>query len=127
MWVEFDNNPVRENADDCAIRAISKALNIDWERAYILLCVNGMAMGVLMNRNEVIFSVLRQNGFKRKNIPDTCPACFTIEEFCERYPQGTYVVGTGNHVVTIIDGDYYDSWRSGDEIVAFAWEKERRY
>ena len=127
MWVEFDNNPVRENADDCAIRAISKALNIDWERAYILLCVNGMAMGVLIHRNEVIFSVLRQHGFKRKNIPDTCPACFTIEEFCERYPQGTYVVGTGNHVVTIIDGDYYDSWRSGDEIVAFAWEKERRY
>lgn len=127
MWVEFDNNPVRENADDCAIRAISKALNIDWERAYILLCVNGMAMGVLIHRNEVIFSVLRQNGFKRKNIPDTCPACFTVEEFCERYPQGTYVVGTGNHVVTIIDGDYYDSWRSGDEIVAFAWEKERRY
>lgn len=127
MWVEFDNNPVRENADDCAIRAISKALNIDWERAYILLCVNGMAMGVLMNRNEVIFSVLRQHGFKRKNIPDTCPTCFTVEEFCERYPQGTYVVGTGNHVITIIDGDYYDTWDSGNEIVAFAWEKERRY
>ena len=30
-YVEFNNNPVGRRIGDCAVRAISKALNIGWE------------------------------------------------------------------------------------------------
>jgi hypothetical protein len=26
-------------------------------------------------------------------------------------------VGTGTHVVAVIDGDYYDAWDSGNEVI----------
>lgn len=130
MWIEYQNNPVGRKVGDCAVRAVSKALNMGWEAAYIALVINGLQMGNLPNSNEVIGSVLRQHGFKRMNLPDTCPACYTIEDFAEDHPEGVYVAGTGNHIVTIISGDWYDSWDSGKEVPQYVWyrpsEDERR-
>ena len=31
------------------------------------------------------------------------------------------IIGTGKHAVAIIDGNYYDSWDSGNEIPSFFW------
>jgi hypothetical protein len=55
-------------------------------------------------------------------LPETCPRCTTISEFARLYPKGIYIIGTGNHAVAVIDGDYYDSWDSGDEIPSFFWK-----
>ena len=125
MWVEYNPNPASmRKVGDCSVRAVAKALNVDWETAFIKLSVNALAMGDMPNANNVIASVLRQNGFKRMDIPNECPDCYTIKEFANEHPRGTYVVGTGIHVVTIENGNYFDSWDSGDEIVAYVWAKE---
>lgn len=125
MWVEFNNNPMnRTNVGDCAVRAISKALDVDWERAYLLLCVNGMAMANIMNANEVIGSVLRQNGFYRDVIDNECPDCYSVADFAEDNPKGTYVLGTGTHVVAVIDGNIYDAWDSSNEIPLYVFYKQ---
>ena len=39
-------------------------------------------------------------------------------------PEGKYLLATGTHVVTVIDGDYYDTWDSGDEIPIYYFTKE---
>jgi len=44
--------------------------------------------------------------------------------FCEDHPYGTYIVGTGTHAIACIDGNYYDTWDSGDESPLFYWKKE---
>ena len=121
MWKEYLNNPVGRKVGDCAVRAISKALDMGWEAAYIALTINGLSMGDMPSSDSVWGATLRQHGFKRENIPNECPQCNSIEEFCEDHPIGTFVVGTGGHVVTVIDGDYYDSWDSGKEIPQFVW------
>ena len=121
MWKEYLNNPVGRKVGDCAVRAISKALDMGWEAAYIALTINGLSMGDMPSSDSVWGATLRQHGFKRENIPNECPQCYSIEEFCEDHPIGTFVVGTGGHVVTVIDGDYYDSWDSGKEIPQFVW------
>ena len=41
--------------------------------------------------------------------------------FCEKYPTGVYVIGTGTHAVAVVDGDYYDSWDSGNEVPSYFW------
>lgn len=123
MWVEFNNNPIARLVGDCSVRALSKALDIDWEKAYILLCVNGMAMGDMPSSNSVIGSVLRQNKFKRENIPNKCSDCYSIRDFCMDNPKGIFVIGTQNHVVCAINGNYYDSWDSGDEKILYVWYK----
>lgn len=71
--------------------------------------------------NSVIWAILRQNGFEAYNIPASMIGHFTVSGFCESNPFGTYVLFTSGHVVTAVDGIYYDSWDSGNETVLFVW------
>lgn len=112
----FNNNPMKRNVGDCSVRAISKALGIDWETAYITIMLNGYAMCDMPSSDAVWGAVLRQNGFYREAIPDTCPDCFTAEDFCIEHPYGTYVLAFGGHVATVKDSVLYDSWDSSHEI-----------
>ena len=125
MWIEYNPNPVKNSrAGDCAVRAVAKALGVDWETAYAKLALNGFLMGDLPNANYVIGSVLRENGFKRTSIPDECPECFTVDDFCRKYPHGTYVVFSQDHVATVIDGNLYDAWDSRKNVPQFGWFKD---
>lgn len=123
-YIETNLNPVGRRVGDCAVRAVAKALDMGWEAAYIALTINGLAMGDVMNGNSVIGATLRQHGFRKYNIPNTCPDCYTIEQFAEDHPSGTFVVGTGSHVVCIKNGSYFDAWDSGKETVAYVWYRE---
>lgn len=123
MWTQFNNNPAGRNVGDCAVRAISVALSVDWETAYAMLVASAFFMADMPSSDAVSGAVLRRHGFKRKNIPDTCPDCYTIADFCKDNPHGVFVVGTGGHVSTVIDGDVYDSWNSLNEIAVYAWYK----
>lgn len=125
MWIKFNPNPTGRSVGDCSIRAISKALDIDWETAYVLVAVNGYAMGDMPSSDSVWGAVLRQNGFYRKAIPNTCPECYTAEDFARDHPSGTYVLGFGGHVATVRDGSLYDSWDSSQEIPQFVWYRKK--
>ena len=124
MWKYFLNNPTGRAVGDCAVRAVSAALGVDWETAYVMLAVNGFAMGDLQNSNSVIGSVLRQHGFYRFNLSEACPDCYTFGDFARDNPRGVFVVGTGTHVATIVDGNLMDVWDSSNEPVAFVWHRK---
>lgn len=124
IWNQFNNNPAGRNTGDCAIRAVSLALDVDWETAYALIAMNGFLMGDVVSSNSVWGAVLRQHGFSRYAVPNTCPDCYTVGDFADENPRGVYVVGTGNHVVTIKDGVVLDSWDSRNELPVYYWKKE---
>ena len=124
MWVEYNPNPSGRRVGDCAVRAVAKALNVDWETAYAMIANNGYQMNDMPSSNSVWGAVLRQHGFYRQAIPDTCPDCYTTEDFIEDNPKGTFVLGFGSHVATIIDGNLYDSWDSSKEIPQYFWYRK---
>lgn len=124
MWIEYNPSPVGAHVGDCAVRAIAKALDTTWEKAYLLLVINGFSMGDMPSANNVIGSVLRQHGFYRKSIPNSCPDCYTAEDFCRDHPDGIFVLGFGGHVATVVDGNIYDMWDSSNEIPQFVWYKK---
>lgn len=124
MWTEFNNNPTGRSVGDCAVRAVSKALGVSWERAYSMIATNGFAMGDMPSSNSVWGAVLRENGFYRKAIPSTAPSDYSAEDFCRDNPRGVFVLGFGTHVATVIDGVLYDSWDSSNEIPVYYWYKE---
>lgn len=121
MWIKFLNNPTGRTVGDCSVRAVSKALNIGWEDAYIKMCKAGLLMGDMPSSDSVWGAVLRQNGFYRQSLPNRCPDCYTVEDFCRDHPEGIYVLGFGGHVATVVDGNLYDSWDSRREIPIYMW------
>ena len=122
-WRKYNPNPVQRSVGDCAVRAVAAALGVDWETAYAMIAENGFRMADMPSSNSVWGSVLRQHGFRRYAVPNTCPDCYTMEQFAEDHPEGIYVVGTGNHVATIRDGMVWDSWNSLKELPQFYWTK----
>lgn len=123
MWIKFNPNPTGRNVGDCAVRAVAKALDVDWEEAYLLIVKNGYDMCDMPSSDSVWGAVLRQNGFYRKAIPNRCPDCYTAENFCRDHPEGVFVLGFGGHVATVQDGNIYDSWDSSMDIPVYVWFK----
>ena len=117
-------NPQGGNVGDCTVRAISLATGQDWEDIYLDLCIHGFTMADMPSSNSVWGSYLVQNGWKYNRLQDTCPFCYTVNDFAEDHKEGTFIVGTGTHVVCIKDGQYWDSWDSGDKVPLFYFERE---
>jgi len=74
--------------------------------------------------NNVWGAYLRSIGYSQHVLPNTCPDCYTVIDFCNDYPTGKYILATGSHVVAVEDGNYFDSWDSGSETPIYYWKKE---
>lgn len=122
-YKEFNPNPHGKRVGDCVVRAIAKATDESWDRVYIELCMQGFAMGDMPTANHVWGNYLRNKGFSQIVIEDDCNNCFNVKDFCNEYFSGTYILGTGTHVIAVQDGNYYDTWDSGNEIPVYFWEK----
>lgn len=124
MYVEYNANPHRKRVGDCTVRALSKVLGQEWENTFIELCLQGFIMHDMPSSNNVWGAYLKHKGFKRSSVKTECPDCYTVRDFCEEYPRGTYVLALDKHVIAVKDGDYYDSWDSGDEVPLYYWQAE---
>lgn len=124
-FIYYNPNPADRSVGDCVIRALSIAFNDSWENIYADLTMQGRFMYDMPNANNVWGEYLKVNGYRRKTIPDTCPGCYTIRDFCQDHPYGVYILATGTHVVAVIDGNYYDTSDSGNEIPTYYWYKEK--
>ena len=123
-WQYYNPNPSSNLVGDCVIRALSLALNQDWDTTYLGVAMQGYEMDDMPSSNAVWGAYLRHNGFRRYIIPNECPDCYTIADFCKDNPNGLYVLATGTHVVTAINGNYYDTWDSGKELPIYYFVKE---
>ena len=124
MFRQYNANPTGKHTNDCTVRAISKALDRSWRYVYSGICLAGYEAFDMPSSNAVWGAFLREQGFKRYIIPNTCPDCYTVEDFCNDHPVGTFILATGSHVVTVINGDFYDTWNSGGETPIFYFKKE---
>ena len=107
------------------IRAISKTMGMEWEDTYLDLMIQGFTMHDMPSSNDVWGTYLAEHGFKRYVIPDTCPYCYTVSQFVNDNPDMVGILATGTHVVAVGgDGNYYDTWDSGNEVPIYYWRKE---
>lgn len=123
MYRYYNPNPASKKTGDCVVRALSKALDISWEDTYWKLCATGSISYDMPNSNYIWGKLLLQNGFKKSTVPDDCPECYTIEDFAREHQHGVFVIGTGSHAVTIVDGVIYDAWDSGEEQPVYYYSK----
>ena len=126
MYAEYNPNPKKRLVGDCVIRALAKLLSKSWDEVYIDLAVYGYKAADMPSANHVWGKYLEDNGYRKTLLPDTCPDCYTIEQFCRDHNPGYYLVATGSHVVAVIDGFYFDAWDSGQEIPAYFYERKEQ-
>ena len=122
MFIEYNPNPRGINTGDCVIRAICKAFDKEWEKVYMELTIKGLEKAMWGDTNAVWEKYLKEHGFEQIVIPDTCPECYTIADFADDHPIGTFIVATGTHVVCVQDGNYFDTWDSGGQIPSYYFE-----
>ena len=125
MYIHYNPNPHGKSVGDCVVRALTILLNDTWDHVYADLTMQGSFLKDMPSSNVVWGEYLKANGFRRFSLPDTCPTCYTIKDFCIDFPYGKYLVATGSHVVAVANGDYYDTGDSGNEVPRDYWRKER--
>lgn len=121
MYKYFNPNPCGRAVGDCAVRAIAAAFDVSWEEAFDTITKNAKQMCDMPSSDSVWGALLRQFGFEREMVQG-----YTVSEFANDHPRGVYVLGLGGHVVTVVDGDWLDSWDSGNCEVIYVWKRERR-
>ena len=122
-WKYYNPNPIRSDAGDCTVRALTIATNQSWNDAYWDLCSFGASQGDMPSANIIWGLYLEDKGFEVFRISNTCPLCYTIRDFCRDNPKGLFILGTGSHVVAVIDGDYYDTWDSGSKMPIYCFKR----
>lgn len=125
MFELYNPNPYGIFVGDCVIRAICKVTGKSWEDVYMDIAIQGLMMKDMPSSNHVWGSYLRSIGYSQHVLPETCPECYTVINFCSDYPSGKYILATGSHVVAVEDGNYFDSWNSGGETPIYYWKKEK--
>lgn len=115
----YNPNPDGRNVGDCTVRAISKAMDQDWDKTYWGLCVEGALMHDMPSANAVWGSYLKKNGFLREMVQDDV----SVRDFVDQHPNGTYLLSLSGHVVCARDKVLYDTWDSSNEIVIYFWTR----
>lgn len=124
MFRKVNPNPQGKNVGDCTVRAIAIATDQSWEKVYIDLCLQGYMMADMPSSNDVWTAYLADRGWQYHRLQDTCPFCYTVADFAKDYNRGTYIVGTGSHVICVNEGEINDAWDSGDKVPLFYFERK---
>lgn len=131
MFIYHNMNPDKKKTIDCVIRGVSFVTGTDWETTFLRIAVECIKFHDMPEANYIWAEYLKKLGFKKFLIPDTCPNCYTVKDFCADHLEGTYllvIIGyglEGGHVVAAKDGNYYDIWDSGNEVPTYYWTRER--
>ena len=123
-YIHYNPNPANKSVGDCVVRALTILLDDTWENVYADITMQGRFMYDMPSSDAVWGEYLSVNGFTKHILPNTCPNCYTIYDFVRDHPHGMYLVATGTHVVAVVDGNFYDTSNSGNEMIIYYWRKE---
>lgn len=124
MYQYYNPNPHKKNVGDCIIRALTKIFDRTWDDIGLEYYIFAFNEKDVPSSNIVLKKFLKQYGYKKKLLPNECPDCYTVENFSENFGLGKYIVGTGSHIIAIVDGVVYDTWDSRNENIIYYFEKE---
>lgn len=105
---------------DCTVRAICRLMDLDWDTVYVGIVFEGFIWKDMPSGNNTWGAFLHKKGYSRKFVPYGR----TVQDFCMDHPRGRFLLVLDNHVVTVVNGDYYDIWDSGKELPIYYWTKE---
>ena len=123
-YYQPNKKDIKDNIGDCVIRALTKATGKEWLEVFDELIPYARAMqapcisqqvyeAYLINHGYIYTGISNAKGTKRP----------TVASFAKSHKEGTFVLRVAHHVVTAQDGNYYDTWDSGEKSLYGYWTK----
>lgn len=123
-YIYTNLNPTDKKVSDCVIRSIMKATGKTWNEVFTELCAIGAKQHRMPNDVKVCEKYLDQLGFNKHRMPRfEDNTRYTVEEFANANPKGTYIIKIAHHLTVIVDGDLYDTWDCSYKSVGNYWKK----
>lgn len=121
----YNANPKNRITGDCSFRAISTALNQDYNQTVMEMAELMCEIGYTLNDSKGENAYLASKGWvmhaQPKHFDNTK---YTGKEFCQEF-KGTCVAHLGrSHTVCIKDGKVWDTWNSTYRCIGNYWTKE---
>ena len=119
-WKEFNPNPKERNIGDCTLRSYCAAFGISWDKAFDIASkvakenssmIQYVADKVLVEE----FNCVVDEKYNKKTVKSKDR--IKVNEFALCHPYGTYILHVRQHQVTVINGEYWDSWDCGEKKV----------
>ena len=119
-WHEYNPNPKDRNIGDCTLRSYCAAFKIDWDKAFDIASKVAKENSTLIQyvADKVLteeFNCYVDEKYNKKTVKSKDR--ITVNEFTMTHPYGTYILHVRQHQVTVINGEYWDSWDSGKKKV----------
>lgn len=114
---EFYNANSRGNfVNDCVVRAISVAECKTWDETYDELSELAQKDGILLDDVRFVDDYLDR---KYRRVPFHS---LTVDELCDEYPRGTFLITMLGHITVMIDGIIYDIFDCRDRPIWNVWQ-----
>lgn len=130
-YYQPNKKDLKDKQGDCAIRAMTKFFNISWLDAFDRLVIYARENQKMINSLTNIQMYMEDNNIPYISIyRPKAKKKMTVADFAKQYKNGSYMlytrVGFGTHLVTVEDGQYFDTWDCGNKIVFGYWHTEER-
>jgi hypothetical protein len=117
-WKKYNPNPKSRNIGDCTLRSYCAAFGIEWEEAFDIASKiakdnSSMIQYVVDKVLTEHFGCVVDEKYNKKVIKSKDR--ITVNNFAMTHPYGTYILHLHSHLVTVKNGEYWDSWDSGDK------------
>ena len=112
------------NRRDDVIRAICKVTNKSWADVYKELFEISVSYNDMINSKNVVNNYIDSihGNFVTLGKPKAGEKRITIEEFANKYNEGTYILYLRDYYVAIIDGVLYNTININSEAVYSYWK-----
>lgn len=125
-YYQPNNKDIKDQQGDCVIRALTKALNKEWIEVFDELVPYAREVQTMPNCKPAYNKYLEDMGYKWVGLKaEKGKKRATPKTFCKEYKEGTYILALAHHLVTVVDGNYYDTWDCGNGCVYGYWKVER--
>lgn len=115
-------NPKNKKGADCVARAVSFATGKTWENTIKEMTEFAIPLGRVFNEKAAVEKYLEEHGWvKYKQPRQDDNTKYTVQEFCEMQPNGTFIVSVANHLTVVKNGVIHDTWNCGHKSVGNYW------
>ena len=124
-YYQPNEKDIKDTYGDCVIRALTKAMQMEWLEVFDEMHPLSREMQVPFNCKPCYEKYLESKGFVYQGISNKKGSKRpTVDRFAKDHPSGRYVLRVANHIVAVVDGIYYDTWDSGCKSLYGYWGKE---